>query len=171
MQREMVVDILSAEMAGLQDQKSRLDAEMDNLRSQVADLEKKIEHFSQVLVHFGEKGDAEGVTPTPTNGRTQTDPKLTDHLYQMLKDVGHPMHRRNLYKNLQALGIHVAGDHPVNNMTAHMSQDGRFESKGAGEWGLAEWTRPTASRRGGPIYPTNIRRTLLSQGEEERGVI
>ena len=73
--------------------------------------------------------------PRPTDSRI-----LRNALYQRLQFEEKPIHRNDLYQHLVNLGIHVNGDNPVNNMTAHMSNDARFESVGEGMWGLYEWT-------------------------------
>ncbi len=61
--------------------------------------------------------------------------------YQKLKDHGQPIHRKQLHRYaIEDMGLFVRGDNPVNNLTAHMSNDARFEStKGDGMWGLTEW--------------------------------
>ncbi len=80
-------------------------------------------------------------TPANGNGKSPTSANLVEVLYQKLKDHGQPIHRKQLHRYaIEDMGLFVRGDNPVNNLTAHMSNDARFEStKGDGMWGLTEW--------------------------------
>lgn len=80
-------------------------------------------------------------TPASGNGKPPTSANLAEVLYQKLKDLGQPIHRKQLHRYVtEDMGLFVRGDNPVNNLTAHMSNDARFEStKGDGMWGLTEW--------------------------------
>ena len=80
-------------------------------------------------------------TPANGNGKPPTSANLAEVLYQKLKDRGQPIHRKQLHRYAtEDMGLFVRGDNPVNNLTAHMSNDARFEStKGDGMWGLTEW--------------------------------
>ena len=75
------------------------------------------------------------------NGK-KTSPGLNDAIYSHLKEMRQPVHRKQLYAQVIDSGLEVAGRDPVANMTAHMSNDARFEStKGDGMWGLTEWSK------------------------------
>ena len=81
------------------------------------------------------------------NGVPRTSPHLADVLYQLLSEAGQPVHRKKLLEDAQARGCVIGGKDTINTLTAHMSNDPRFEStKGDGMWGLAEWAKRENSR-------------------------
>ena len=81
------------------------------------------------------------------NGTPRTSPELASVLYQLLSEAGQPVHRKKLLEDAVARGCVIGGKDTINTLTAHMSNDPRFEStKGDGMWGLAEWARQENNR-------------------------
>ena len=81
------------------------------------------------------------------NGVPRTSPHLADVLYQLLSEAGQPVHRKKLLEDAVARGCVIGGKDTINTLTAHMSNDPRFEStKGDGMWGLAAWARQELNR-------------------------
>ena len=108
--------------------------ELVKVREQLAGLQEKEKMLEGTLKHFLSL-PAEDAQPSNTQA-------LRDELFKHLATVGRPLHRNELFEHLKSVGIHVNGQNPVGNMTAHMSQDARFVSFGEGKWGLAIWQAP-----------------------------
>ena len=121
-----VVEYLTEEVARLRQQRQNLQ-----------DIETKIQ---ATILHLAAHPRTNGSGPA-------TSKNLAEVAYQRLSREGRPMHRKLLYDYLIGAGVSVGGQNPVGNMTAHMSQDARFESVGDGSWGLVEWRPKIASSR------------------------
>ncbi len=66
---------------------------------------------------------------------------LHDAIFAVLS-AERPLHRRAIYDRVRDMGVTVRGENPVNNVSAHMSLDPRFQSVGGGLWDLTQ--PPTA---------------------------
>ena len=62
---------------------------------------------------------------------------LHDAIFAVLS-AERPLHRRDIYERVLEMGVTVRGENPVNNVSAHMSLDPRFQSLGGGLWDLAQ---------------------------------
>ena len=113
---------------------------MRKLKDRLAQLEAEhartgmlVEHYRQVIDDLESLGEEElGSSPSSSIG---------DAMEQILRKDGSPKHYRNIYELLKASGTRVNGADPIKNTGAHLSADERFESLGAGMWGLAEWRK------------------------------
>ena len=86
-------------------------------------------------------------TPTPSSRRSKTQNDVAaDVTYGVLKDLGAPTDRKNLYTHLLAQGFVFTGKSPINTFGAILSRDSRFETTGVrGSWGLSEWAQREAA--------------------------
>ena len=133
--------------------------ELERLKEQKDELDKRVANLEGTLLYFRELMETEQPSSSPQI--------IKDNVYNRLTHVGRPVHRKDLFEYLQQLGIKVNGQNPVGNMTAHMSQDDRFESVGDGRWGLLEWTHPSKRGEGsGVIYVPSIREPDTSPRSE-----
>ena len=133
-----------------------ISTELERLQEEKEKLDKRVEELKGTLLHFQELMESELPSSSP-----QT---IKDAVRARLAQEGKPMHRKDLYDHLQQLGIRVNGQNPVGNMTAHMSQDDRFESVGDGRWGLRQWTHPAKRNEGqGVGHVPTIREPEIDQ--------
>ena len=133
-------------------------SELKRLESELAALSKNVENLRGALAHFESLADT---------------PKTSQHLNEVAWDVllaeGQPIHRKELYARLLELGVTIAGQDPVGNMTAHFSHDKRFESLGDGRWGLVAWRVPPAPAPT-PSHPAPKPAVVVSPLSTRRGV-
>ena len=106
---------------------ARLENQREELETRITHLKGAFEHMKSVLADAPQK---------------TTSVEICEAVHEILSEVGRPVHRAALFRSLKEQGIHVNGQNPVGNMTAHMSHDSRFESVGEGNWGLVEWRDP-----------------------------
>ncbi len=66
-------------------------------------------------------------------------PAVSDAAYQELLKCGKQIHYVALMELIQKKGVEVGGKDPKSTMSAHLSNDKRFISKGGGMWTLKEW--------------------------------
>ena len=109
-----------------------LSEELEKLHKQEQELHALQESLKATMLHIADNPRGNGAGPL-------TSKNLTEVAYHRLREVGEPVHRKALYDYLITQGLTIGGQNPVGNMTAHMSQDARFESVGDGHWGLVEW--------------------------------
>lgn len=106
-----------------------IEIELEKLSAQKDDIDDRVHGLEAALRHF------ESLPPDiPAGQRTE---QITNAISEMLEQE-HPLHRTVIYSRLQALGIHVGGQDPVNNTGAYMSGDARFKSLGRGMWDIEE---------------------------------
>ena len=147
----LTTDILATirkDLAKLEEEIARLDAQRANLVTTCNYL----------------KGTAKYYAASVNLGSTR---KLVDVMYRKMSEEGKPLHRTELFEFLQSEGIQVGGVRPINNMTAHMSLDDRFESVGDGRWGLVEW-RQDENKEGNSRPGLNPLRDPSPEGEAAR---
>ena len=152
---EAAIDLIANEIA-------ELERAQDEIEGRKKSLENTLDALHRIEAHPTALPDGGPTSNGPETGeqkRKQTSPDLTTVAYKVLMEHGSPLHRKDLYDRLMAAGVEIAGQSPISNMTAHMSHDARFESKGSGMWGLVEW--PTAN----PVVQ-RIARRLEGNAEE-----
>ena len=81
------------------------------------------------------RGILQGIRSRGAGIRQRNAGDIRGAMEDVLKSEG-PLHRQDLYKRLVERGWSIGGEDPVNNMSARLSMDGRFESLGNGMWGL-----------------------------------
>ena len=127
---------VSWSISDMEEEMAKITAEREDREKQVEDLKTEEEAFRIVLRRLANFSSAD----------RPTSPELLEAIYRKLVDEGEPVHRKQILSHVQALGLHIRGQDPMNNMTAHMSNDARFEStKGVGMWGphrMDSWQGP-----------------------------
>lgn len=80
------------------------------------------------------RDESEGAHARPEQSRTSN---LGDAIYQILR-AERPLHRQEVHRRLEEMGMRIPGQSPINNVGAHLSLDPRFTSVGRGVWDLAD---------------------------------
>ena len=80
------------------------------------------------------RDQGEGAHARPEQSRASN---LGDAIYQILT-AEHPLHRQEVHRRLEEMGMRIPGQSPINNVGAHLSLDPRFMSVGRGVWDLAD---------------------------------
>ena len=76
----------------------------------------------------------------PQNGSPGASPgSIREEAYKILKKNFKPMSKAQIYEELKRHGLIVGGQMPLQNLSAHLSNDSRIEVVGDGVWGLTEW--------------------------------
>jgi hypothetical protein len=114
---------LSADLLALETERDRLSA--------------TIAAFREVLRFYEAKPLAEAAAAEP-------ELYLTDVIWQVLRDEGHPLHYTEVYRRVTAHGVRVRGADPAKNVGAHLSRDPRIENVAKGTWALKAWRKAVA---------------------------
>ncbi|MCY4108219.1 MAG: hypothetical protein OXG11_04225 [Chloroflexi bacterium] len=111
-----------------------LKREREELEEMRNEIDAKLDAITLIIAHI-ESGPVKSVR---TSEKSQ---RIRDAIYKILEEDG-PLHRKDVYKRLCAVGIKVGGDteaRRVNNVGAHLSHDNRFLGAGEkGVWDLRE---------------------------------
>ena len=95
-------------------------------------LSKLAEAYLLVIADIGEQEKDIATASSPGQ-------QVDDAIHAILLAEGKSLHRNEIYRQLVAQGITIAGQKPISNVGAHLSLDPRFKSVGEGRWGLAVW--------------------------------
>jgi hypothetical protein len=100
------------------------------LSNQLAQLEKEYSAIRSIL------------SSSPSDGRwvSQGTP-LLEIVYNTLKDIGRPLHYREILNRLQIESFHISGTAVVQNLIVRLNRDRRFTKTDRGVWGLTEWIK------------------------------
>lgn len=80
----------------------------------------------------------------PPAERPEGEPKqLRNAIHDLLREVGEPLHYREMLARLQERGVAINGKSPTRTLSAHLSNDFRFLPVGDGKWGLEVWRMGT----------------------------
>jgi hypothetical protein len=179
----------------------QLEAELASLRSQLEELDivKDIQALERIIRRM--KGEASrahsgtSVDKSAVTGRQEaaTSVVMKDAAERFLRDKVGPLQTKDVLDALTSQGIHVPGESPQNNLSAHLSRDSRFLSLGRDGWVLAVTVTPNEqrSKEAGEAYaaslepekidelsaildasndvPTEVDRALLSHARSELG--
>lgn len=123
----------------------QLEAELATLRAQLEELDivKDIQALERIIRRMKGEGGRSPSSSTPdkpsSQGRQEasTSVVMKDAAERFLSDQSNPVQTKEIWDALAAQGIHVPGDNPQNNLSAHMSRDPRFVSLGREGWVLA----------------------------------
>ena len=121
--------IVSRDVAELQDVLKVI----EDLNDRRADLEDRIWHIRETIQAVREADNKVVTSPQPNTVKLQ----VTDTAESIIRSKG-PQHRRTLLSLIEAHGVIVGGRDPLNNMSAYLSRDDRFQASGDGIWSLAE---------------------------------
>ncbi len=122
---------------------SRLEAEKRSIDEQLQALTTTLLYFERVKQGGGPPSPT---SPVPTHSRSErsgrsqyqgADKSPRNVIAEILTAEG-PLHRREIYDRLVRMGVQIGGQRPINNVSAHLSLDARFESVGNGKWRLSE---------------------------------
>lgn len=110
---------------------------MDNRTIFIQDLKKRISSLQSTMAHL--EGTLAYYETLPEELTETERITVQEGAYRILKESGDPLNRHAIFEALKAMDIPVNGQQPLNNLTAHMSNDARIESLEKGSWGLREW--------------------------------
>ena len=102
---------------------------IDDLKRQISSLRATLRNLEGTLDYY--QGLSFEETRKPAS--------LRDAAYNILKEEGRPLTRQVVFDKITHMGIDIPGQQPLNNVTAHMSNDARIESLGNNLWALREW--------------------------------
>ena len=119
----------------------RMEDDIARLEGEIEKLTKKVDAFRQVVAYYKEQG--EDLAPSLTPGR-----EIDDAILSILKGEGKPLHRKEVHRRLEAMGIHVPGENPVSNTGAHLSALRPLTKPNGklGIWSLTEWDTPVSAQ-------------------------
>ena len=111
----------------------------------------RLELIRRLLREYGQTDPAsEQVEPTETSSNSQPMQvsefvrrpsdweNIKDEAFEILKDADEPQPAREIVESLVRRGIHPPGLHAINNLSAHLGKDQRFESWERNGWFLAD---------------------------------
>jgi len=132
-------------------------ADIEGLRQQIGVFESRLTLKENQLRNLDdllvlENGQVSRGEPGAAVAPERRASSLTNHVHQVLADLGKPIHYRELVRLLAEQQVHVPGKDPGANLIAHISRDERFARVGRGTYGLSEWpsvkaTKTTQHRR------------------------
>lgn len=102
----------------------------------------KIVARRQQSANGSEVSDEHATTKLSPRPHTTPIAKVKSCVAAILEGVESPVPTRDLFASLESEGIHIAGDSPQNNLSAHLSRDKTFMSWGRSGWTLASSVTP-----------------------------
>lgn len=123
----------------------QLEAELAALRAQLEELDivKDIQALERIIRRMRGEGSRSQSSATSEKSAPQgrqeasTSVAMKNAAERFLSEQSGPIQTKEIWDALAAQGIHVPGDNPQNNLSAHMSRDPRFVSLGREGWVLA----------------------------------
>lgn len=151
----------------------QLEAELATLRAQLEELDivKDIQALERIIRRMRGEGSRSPSSSTPdkpaSHGRQEasTSVVMKDAAEDFLSGQTGPVQTKEIWDALAAQGIHVPGDNPQNNLSAHMSRDPRFVSLGREGWVLAARVPSDDSRAkaAGDSFATSLPATKIDE--------
>jgi hypothetical protein len=144
----------------------QLEVELAALRAQLEELDivKDIQALERIIRRMkGEAGRAQAAFPvekSPGSGRqvAATSVVMKEAAERFLRENPGPLQTKDVLDALTSQGIHVPGDSPQNNLSAHLSRDSRFLSLGRDGWVLASTVSPDehSPKEAGEAYAATL---------------
>lgn len=120
--------ILAEEAVRLRSEVSAIEAQQKQLEDQRAELARRLRHISALL------GD-ERPDPVEQTGLGG----VADQVVELLRELGRPMHYREIERELRARGkVHVGGKDPANTLLARYFRDKRLYRPKRGTYALRD---------------------------------
>jgi hypothetical protein len=134
----------------------QLEAQLSELRAQLEELDllKDIQALERIIRRMKTEGMRSSASISADKsvglGRQEAASSVTmkDAAERFLRGKTAPLQTKDVLDALNSEGIHVPGDNPQNNLSAHMSRDPRFLSLGRDGWVLAASVSPNEQRAG-----------------------
>ncbi|MBI3968098.1 MAG: winged helix-turn-helix domain-containing protein [Chloroflexi bacterium] len=139
----------------------RLRETLEEIEAERERLAQEAEHFRAVIAYYESLG--EGVE----DGAHVPAKAMDNAMWRILEEEGKPLHIRDIHERLRQRGIHVPGKIPANNVSAHLSNDPRFENVGKGVWGLKSWRK--AQQRAAALTAGQQPRTSSAAADARTG--
>ena len=92
--------------------------------------------YDALVATLGYFENPEAPETLPEQDATHPETSMGDAMEHILGSES-PLHRREIYNRLLDMGVPVRGQRPIDNVSAHLSHDARFETLGDGRWALA----------------------------------
>jgi hypothetical protein len=72
---------------------------------------------------------------------------VAEAAYELIKEIGHPVHYREISERLSQSGTMVPGQNPEANLLSYLVRDRRFQWIARGTYALAEWKMRSKPRK------------------------
>ena len=124
-------------------------------------LEKELEMLYQVRAELdtriAETEEALGAMDRTRNGPTAgtVAAEITDAIYEVLETES-PLHRRDILERVEASGVIIGGKDKLQNLSAYLSEDRRFQPAERGHWTLAGNLRPRIRQGSASVGSTSL---------------
>jgi hypothetical protein len=125
----------------------RLRTELIGLQAEISRLQKQAEGLRLTIDYLEAKDNVTSVTSPAANpgpGRPKRQPSagpsaFVQDMIEVLRANNATMHYKDIYDALVQKGVHVGGQDPIRNVSAHISLNKEFfQPYGSGMWGLSE---------------------------------
>ena len=126
MSNQSMIDALKVAIQEVESQKRQIDADHQALVSTLDFFERQGQEPQALRPHAQQYGYS---PPSSSN-------ELRTAMYEILSTEG-PLHRSLIHERLRQRGVRIPGRDPINNISAHLSNDDRFKNVGRGTWDLA----------------------------------
>ena len=116
--------------------------------------------------------EGEGTENIRTSRPASHGSEVTNAMYKILL-AERPLHRTKILEKVQAWGIYVGGNTPVNSLGSYLSQDPRFKNIGRGLWTLADEPQPQDGQddTDAPAHPPEAQEHGVEVGPDTLGPI
>jgi hypothetical protein len=149
----MSVQRAERELAALKDEIRELEARIGKAKDRAI----KLEHYVEMAVEFGGRGD-EVPTPQrrPNDGTRQRAPqggmsgRAVQECMAILRERGGPVHTGELSRLITERGIRLGGQNPANALSGYLSRSPELVASRSMGWSLKEWV--TNPPNAGLIY-------------------
>ncbi len=141
-----------------------LRGELAQLNADKAALQAKIDQREQQLLHVRKLLELAEVTDRPA-AEAPSSRTVSDAAFELLTQVGQPMHYVEMAQQLGRYGAQLSGVNPGANLLAHIGKDKRFVRTARGMYGLAG--RDRAVDTGRVSAPRTSRRRRASRAGKQ----
>lgn len=135
---ESTITDLKTAISRLETEKQRIDEQLRALETTLRYFENRERDDGPTQAFSAHQSSARVQVENPEHAQHRVpEGSLRDAMAEILAAEG-PLHRREIYERLVRLGVPIGGQDPINNLSAHLSLDSRFENVGVGVWQLTE---------------------------------
>jgi hypothetical protein len=140
MQPKIQADLVSQVTAVATGRLQEVDAEVKELMSQRSEMDVRLARLAEEATHLRALLASYGAEPflqSPTLTVVATGKSLADHVADLLKEVGRPMHYREIERELRSRGLFSGGGKdPANSLLASYFNDSRLHRPSRGTYAI-----------------------------------